>query len=601
MLYAVLVVLPSIVFGGLHWHQILTDHGRLMARAPRDAAESARHVYTGIAERVKSLLHREEERPWYEYQVDYYSPRAFPRWSLIASPLVTDKRPLGLISWFAYDFADGTDALIESFHGSDPPDDWEHLRIALEGFLDRLIDEDAKEYEQIVEVIRLKGYSERRMPIIEVGVNLSPHRDPECVRAAFEQLEEYHDKPTTVREWDLHLRIVEDESGELRILATRRVQIERLYDLGLMDLPHCFQENGFDAVLVQGFFIDPTWLLHDLPKAIASERLVGPRRLLLPGEASGEEPGDEFVHEVDLLAGLDFEVQEGLRERRPELAPLRVAISTRDITERFRATAWRFLGVGAMMLVSLGLGMWLLVRSVQASLEEARRTENFVAAITHELRTPIAAVKMYGEMLHEGWISDPAKKADYLERILRETNRLDVLVDRVIEKRKLGEQPAEPQPGDLNVVVQEQVPDLLLTRGTYGEDLKFKLGPDLPSVFLIPECVHGVLVNLVENARKYAPVRAADPNAEPILVETRREGTQVVLEVADRGPGIPDKERSKVFRAFYRLGDERTRTTSGTGLGLHLVWLQSRAMGARVEVLPRAGGGSVFRVTFRSA
>jgi signal transduction histidine kinase len=74
-----------------------------------------------------------------------------------------------------------------------------------------------------------------------------------------------------------------------------------------------------------------------------------------------------------------------------------------------------------------------------------------------------------------------------------------------------------------------------------------------------------------------------------------------MLEVKDRGPGIPQGERSKIFEAFYRVGNETTRTARGTGLGLHLVALQSQAMGARVQVLDRKGGGTIFRVTFRSA
>src|SRR5262249_2094453 len=115
---------------------------------------------------------------------------------------------------------------------------------------------------------------------------------------------------------------------------------------------------------------------------------------------------------------------------------------------------------------------------------------------------------------------------------------------------------------------------------------------------LVHDGVRSIVANLVENARKYAPV---GEGGEPIRLVTRRSDRGADLEVLDRGPGIPVQERTRVFEAFYRVGNEATRTTQGTGLGLHLVALQSEAMGARVQVLDRDGGGTVFRVTFQRA
>ena len=107
-----------------------------------------------------------------------------------------------------------------------------------------------------------------------------------------------------------------------------------------------------------------------------------------------------------------------------------------------------------------------------------------------------------------------------------------------------------------------------------------------------------ILSNLVENARKYAPV---EPGEEPILIRTRYDGEHVLLEVADRGPGVPHTERDKIFQAFYRVGSEATRTTTGTGLGLHLVSLHAQVARAPVSVHTRSGGGSIFRVAYRAS
>src|SRR4029079_2086274 len=100
-----------------------------------------------------------------------------------------------------------------------------------------------------------------------------------------------------------------------------------------------------------------------------------------------------------------------------------------------------------------------------------------------------------------------------------------------------------------------------------------------------------IVTNLVENARKYAPVVLGAPGAEPILVVTRVLHGDVVLEVKDRGPGIPQEERTRIFEAFYRIGNEATRTARGTGLGLHLVALPRKAMGRRGHGLnPKEAG-----------
>jgi signal transduction histidine kinase len=379
-------------------------------------------------------------------------------------------------------------------------------------------------------------------------------------------------------------------------MATRLVQIK---DPGLdIEPSQCFVENGFDATLVQGFFIDPEWFFATVPVDEARSLLSESERFLLPHDSAVELGAEVEVAGFDLVSNYGIEVEHPGDE---EMGHMRIAVDRSRIQASFERTMTRFVGLAAMMIVSLAMGMWLLVRSVQQSSAAARRTENFVAAVSHELRTPIAAVKMYGEMLHEGWIRDPEKQSDYLARILREADRLDSLVDRVLQKRSLAARPARPVAGDLGAIVSEKAADLLALDPHGVQDVVLDVQESLPPVLLVPEAVHGILTNLVDNARKYATGDMAVGPKEPISVCVREHKGRVVLEVLDRGPGITEGERSRVFQAFYRVGDERTRRRPGTGLGLHLVWLQSNLMGARVQALPRPGGGALFRVTFRSA
>ena len=129
--------------------------------------------------------------------------------------------------------------------------------------------------------------------------------------------------------------------------------------------------------------------------------------------------------------------------------------------------------------------------------------------------------------------------------------------------------------------------------------MRFELAEDLPEVRLNVDGLNSILRNLIGNARKYAS--GAGSSDEPIVVRTSREGEAVLLEVLDRGPGVPPSEARQVFEAFYRMGDEATREKPGTGLGLHLVELHAAAMGARAGYRPRPGGGAAFVIAFDPA
>ncbi|MBK7875698.1 MAG: HAMP domain-containing histidine kinase [Planctomycetes bacterium] len=353
-------------------------------------------------------------------------------------------------------------------------------------------------------------------------------------------------------------------------------------------MPRCFDSARNAPEFIQGFFIDGDWLFRGLPAELAARTLIPDQEFYGPDQ-TGALPGEHVsqslrpVHELGIEADL----------RDQAFGTMRVAVDIGLLGERFRSQMLHLAGVGAMLILSLATGLALLLRSVSHDLESARRTENFVSAVTHELRTPLSAIRLYAEMLQDGWVEDDAKRRVYYQRIVRESQRLETLVERVLEKGRLTSKETQVEPGDLNRVVDGLRATLIGPDEDPARDLVFELEPELPSVLLYPEGVRSIVGNLVENARKYAPV---PPGGEPIRVVTRRAGSAVWLEVQDRGPGIPESERDRIFEAFYRVGNETTRTAKGTGLGLHLVALQADAMGGRVEVVARPGGGTIFRV-----
>ena len=174
---------------------------------------------------------------------------------------------------------------------------------------------------------------------------------------------------------------------------------------------------------------------------------------------------------------------------------MQVVVSTARMQDHFRGQMLRFFGVAAMLSCSLGTGLWLLLASVRRDLEHARRTENFVSAVTHELRTPVAAIRLYAEMLRDGWVSDVEKQNEYHERIVSETQRLETMVERVLEKGRLVPGREKTRDGDLSESVAALCAEF---ESTGARDLVWELEDGLPHVRLDDEALHSIVTDWCE-------------------------------------------------------------------------------------------------------
>jgi len=602
-LYGVLVVLPAVVLGGLLAHQLTSFQAQHLGAVPAATRDAAARLEKAIADQVDELLASEGARDFFVYDQDYFDPTTVSdgrdglRYMVRSSPLEYAAVD-GVLAWFQGKVgrASTTPPWVKT-RRPEPGEQqvvWLERRGQLEAFA---AGELVPRLEAEPDLEPAARREERReYPLEQVARNLSEQRDEDTLRDGIAELRRQLRslENLTVRTSPFALEAVADAKGRPWICAWRRVRIEGLPER--VEIPECFPDLRRETLLVQGFVLDREWLLSELPRAAEGRTLGTSMTLALGGEAAASGDPERVVASFDLFEALAIRSPEGFPER--ERARLTVETSTKELRSSFRTQLAWLAGVVAVMATSLLIGIRLLIGSVRASQSQADRTKNFVAAVTHELRTPVAAVKLYGEMLRDGWATSEEKRREYLDRIVRESDRLDALVDRILRQRRLSETPAAPVPGDLNRVVARLAGELRVAGGGDGADLAFELAPDLSPVLLLEDAVRDVLVNLVENARKYAPV---PPGGEPIRVVTRRNRRgKVVLEVSDRGPGIPEEERGRVFDAYYRVGDERTRRTSGTGLGLHLVMLQARSMKARAQALARPGGGATLRVTFRT-
>jgi signal transduction histidine kinase len=232
---------------------------------------------------------------------------------------------------------------------------------------------------------------------------------------------------------------------------------------------------------------------------------------------------------------------------------------------------------------------------VATRLAFARRRGQFVAAVSHELKTPLTAIRLIVEMLRDGAVDTEEKRRAYYATLTAESERLARLVDDVLEHSRLerGERPLALETGALADAVRELAPALDAHVERAGAKLELALAPGLPPVRFERDALAQVLFNLVDNARKYG--------RGPIALSLRSEAGRVVLAVADRGPGVSSAELARIFEPFARGGDELTREAPGTGLGLALVRGLAIRMGATVAARNLPEGGFEVAIAFPPA
>lgn len=243
-------------------------------------------------------------------------------------------------------------------------------------------------------------------------------------------------------------------------------------------------------------------------------------------------------------------------------------------------------GSGAALVAAV-----LLIGLVAQSERIARDRSRFAASAAHELRTPLAGLRVYGEMLADD-LGDPKRRKDYARQVAAEADRLSRVVSNVLGHAKLerGTLAVETRNGDLASSVRAAVERLRPTVEAHGATVDLVIGDALPDVPFDEDAVGQMLANLVDNAERYSRA-AADRR---VHVRLRPEGDGVALEVADHGGGIPPAERKRLFRPFGRGSDPDA--PAGLGLGLAMVAHLARAHGGLVRCDDAPGGGSLFTV-----
>ena len=246
----------------------------------------------------------------------------------------------------------------------------------------------------------------------------------------------------------------------------------------------------------------------------------------------------------------------------------------------------------AFIVVLMLLGAALLARDISRESETTRLKTEFVHNISHEFKTPLTLIRLYGETLQRKEnLTDEDRKESY-EIITKESERLSHLINNVLDFSRIdmGKKEFNFTKGSLSRVVEETLDSYRYHLEKKGFKVKKDIAPDLPEMNFDGEAVASVLVNLLSNAMKFSP------HEKEVSVRLFRKNKQAVLQVEDKGIGISPRDRSRIFQRFYMARNEAVSETRGSGLGLTLVKHIAEAHGGTVEVQSEPGKGSVFSV-----
>jgi two-component system, OmpR family, sensor histidine kinase CiaH len=248
----------------------------------------------------------------------------------------------------------------------------------------------------------------------------------------------------------------------------------------------------------------------------------------------------------------------------------------------------RNIGEGSTFMLVILVGAIFVYRAVRRQIKLQQQQQNFMMAITHELKTPIAVAKLNMETLQKHNLEEQQRQK-FINAALQETNRLNTLANNILVASQLesGRHNLSKEELDFSALAQNIAEDL----AKRFSDRKWIITVE-PEIFLTGDglLLQMLVSNLGENAVKYSPKNSK------ITVSLKKTNSRIVFAVKDEGPGIPQPEKKKVFEKFYRIGNEETRSAPGTGLGLYLCKKIADDHKAQINVSDNSPRGSIFTV-----
>ncbi|MEY3238121.1 MAG: hypothetical protein RI883_2222, partial [Bacteroidota bacterium] len=247
------------------------------------------------------------------------------------------------------------------------------------------------------------------------------------------------------------------------------------------------------------------------------------------------------------------------------------------------------IGEGLVFFSILLFGLWKIRSSIKKELQLSQRLTNFLLSVTHELKTPLAANKLYLQTIQKRNLEEDKRK-DLMEKAIQENIRLELMIDNILNATRLENNALKPHKEKvelsdfLNQIVER------FHKRHQNEFIERKINPGINieiDIFFFETIIN----NLIENAVKYA---GSDAKIEVYL---KKENSNIIFGVKDQGPGIPKNQRVDMFKKFYRIGNEETRLQKGSGLGLFIVAELVRIHKGKILYKENSPSGANFEIT----
>ena len=269
-----------------------------------------------------------------------------------------------------------------------------------------------------------------------------------------------------------------------------------------------------------------------------------------------------------------------------------VGLKNSNLDDLARNSFLHSAGATVLVLLVLLFGIALTIRATDREARLAQAKSNFVANVSHELKTPLSLLSLFSEILELGRVNSEEKKTEYYRIMRHESLRLNKVIDNILDFSKIeaGRKTYNFAEGDMAEVIDNVLSSYRYQIVNSGFDIQTNIQPDLPSVLIDRDAMAQAISNLVDNAIKYSG------EVKQLSIKTETLGSDLSIEIADRGIGIPRAEQAKVFEKFYRVGNGLVHDVKGSGLGLSLVKHIIESHKGTISVESDVGKGSRFTI-----